>query len=150
MPSLQSSSSTETKKIAAVIAQDLLKRGPDKHAFVLALEGDLGAGKTTFVQGFFMGLGVKRVPNSPTFILMRRTALSRKTFKDVFHIDAYRVDAAGFKALGLGDILKNPQNIVLIEWPERVKKLLPKDVLRIKFAHGSHAEERKITLPHSL
>lgn len=147
MPRLTSSSSAETKKFAAVIAQDLLKKGPGKNAFVVALEGDLGAGKTTFVQGFFKGLGLKRVPNSPTFILMRRTALSGKKFKNIFHVDAYRTDADSFAALGMKEIFADPRNIVLVEWPERIKKLLPKNILKIRFTHGRHSEERRIHLP---
>ena len=77
-------SSEETKKFGNEIAQKIIKAsngkrlstGQQKGAFVIALQGDLGAGKTTFTQGFFRGLGVKRNPISPTFVIMRHYKIS--------------------------------------------------------------------------
>jgi tRNA threonylcarbamoyladenosine biosynthesis protein TsaE len=142
----KSSSSEGTKEFAAELAKKILKEGPHpKHATVLALKGDLGAGKTTFTQGFFKGLGIRRVPNSPTFILMKRTALRGKKFKNVFHIDAYRLkDPKGMEDLGLEGLLKEPTNLFLIEWPERIGSLFPKKFITISFAHGDDMNERKV------
>jgi tRNA threonylcarbamoyladenosine biosynthesis protein TsaE len=144
----KSSSSQGTKEFAADLAKKILSEGPSpKQATVLALKGDLGAGKTTFTQGFFKGLGVKRIPNSPTFILMKRTPLRGKKFKNVFHIDAYRLkDPKGMQDLGLPELLREPTNLFLIEWPERIASLLPKKKVVISFAHGKDMDQRKIHL----
>jgi tRNA threonylcarbamoyladenosine biosynthesis protein TsaE len=111
---------------------------PRKKALVFALRGDLGAGKTTFAQGFLKGLGFKKRAPSPTFVLIRRHSLKkrslgkrsrrsgRKVFTDVFHVDAYRLKKPGhLAALGFKEILADPRHIVLIEWPERVARIVP-------------------------
>jgi tRNA threonylcarbamoyladenosine biosynthesis protein TsaE len=121
---------------------------------VLALQGDLGAGKTTFVQGFLKGLGVKSRVTSPTFVLMRRHnvpgmrgAGKSKKLANVFHIDAYRLKKpAHLAALGLDEILAEPRNVVLIEWPEVAKDILPKKIMILKFEHGKNENERTITI----
>ena len=92
MKTFRSYSSAETAKFATELAR---KIKPNKSgATVLALQGDLGAGKTTFTQGFARGLGIKRRTASPTFIIMRRFAIpamrGKKQFKNFYHIDAYR------------------------------------------------------------
>lgn len=116
-------------------------------AAVLALQGDLGAGKTTFVQGFLKGLGSKRRVTSPTFVLMRRHKVPGGKFSDVFHIDAYRLKKPEhLAALTLDVILSGPRNVVLIEWPELAKRFLPKNTIWLKFAHGKKENERTITV----
>lgn len=155
----RSSSSEQTKEFAAALAAQILKNGPSRRATVLALHGELGAGKTTFVQGFFKGLGLKRAPASPTFIFMRRTrmprrslgeggrrtGLKKKGFRNVFHVDAYRAKHPGdLEILNLPQIYKDPQNIVLIEWPERLRNL-PRASRRINFRHGRHVGERVLS-----
>jgi tRNA threonylcarbamoyladenosine biosynthesis protein TsaE len=141
----QSSSSKATKEFAAKLAARALARGRGKSATIVTLAGELGAGKTTFVQGFYKGLGIKRVPNSPTFILMRRSALRGKAFKNVYHVDAYRIRAAkDMSVLGFEKFLANPENLFLIEWPERIAGILPKKTVALKFAHGKTPEERTI------
>lgn len=112
-------------------------------ATVVALQGDLGAGKTTFTQGFAHTLGIKRRLISPTFVIMRRYpiraggATIRAKFKNLYHIDAYRFKKAdALEALGFHEILEDPAAIVLIEWPENVKKLLPRGTTWLKFRHG--------------
>jgi tRNA threonylcarbamoyladenosine biosynthesis protein TsaE len=144
----RSSSSEDTKRYGENFARRALKRGRHpRHATVIALQGDLGAGKTTFTQGFFKGLGIKRVPNSPTFILMRRTSLKRKSFKNVFHIDAYRLSGEkALEALEFKDLVRDPSNIILIEWPERVAKALPKKRTVIRFKHGKTADARTLAV----
>jgi tRNA threonylcarbamoyladenosine biosynthesis protein TsaE len=119
-----------------------------RGATVVALQGDLGAGKTTFVQGFFKGLGLKKRAQSPTFIIMRRHALPAvKGFKSVFHVDAYRLkNAEQMRALDFHKILHDPQNVILIEWPERMKRVLPAKTTWISFEHGEKENERKIII----
>jgi tRNA threonylcarbamoyladenosine biosynthesis protein TsaE len=116
-------------------------------AAVIALQGDLGAGKTTFVQGFLKGLGSKKRATSPTFVLMRRHKLPGKKITDVFHIDAYRLKKPEhLAALTLDVILNGPHNAVLIEWPEQAKRFLPKDTMWVKFKYGKKENERTITI----
>jgi len=131
-------------------------------AAILALRGDLGAGKTTFVQGFFRGLGLRRRAPSPTFIIMRRHALGarrppaararrgisrRPQFSNVFHVDAYRLKGAKpLAALGFKGVLSDPRNIVLIEWADRVRGIVPKGALWLAFGHGKNAAERSILI----
>jgi tRNA threonylcarbamoyladenosine biosynthesis protein TsaE len=138
------------ESLSRATIKSLTLNGP----IIIALQGNLGAGKTTFVQGLMKGLGSKKRVASPTFILMRRHKLSTtklagktKVFSNVFHIDAYRLKKPEqFGVLGLDEILKDPKNIVLIEWPEQAKKFLPKNATWIKFTYGKKENERTITI----
>ncbi len=103
----------ETKKLGEKLAQGL------KNGGVACFWGDLGSGKTTLIQGIARSFGFKRI-TSPTFIICRRYN------KFFWHIDLYRLTSlAEAKAIGLEEILADPKNIVLIEWPEIIKKILP-------------------------
>lgn len=138
-----------TKRFAKELAKKILsakggKSKPASKAAIVALVGELGAGKTTFAQGFASGLGIKVAP-SPTFILMRNTKLKRKDFKNFIHIDAYRATADDFLKLGLKEMAADPNNIILVEWADRLKKILPKSALWLKLEHGKKENERVIT-----
>ncbi len=133
-----SHSAEETKKIAA----NLAKKIPQG---VIALNGNLGAGKTTFVQGFAKGLGIKEKIISPTFVLIRQHKIPNFK-KTLYHIDLYRIeDTEKFKQIGLEEILSNQNNIVLIEWAEKIKKFLPKSTIRINLENIDH-DKRLITI----
>ncbi len=120
-----SKSIKSTKKIAANLAKEITKG-------VIALSGDLGAGKTAFVQGFAKELGIKEKIISPTFVLIRQHKLS-KSNRTLFHIDLYRLEKIpDIKQLGLEEIWSNSNSIVLIEWAEKIKEYLPKNTTRIK------------------
>lgn len=144
MPVYKTISSTETKKIAAVLAKKILRaRIKRKNALTFALTGDLGSGKTTFVQGFLRGLSVRRRIISPTFVITKNYKLKTKSHQTVYHIDCYRIKKASeLLKLGLKEILENPQNIVLIEWAEKIRRVLPKNVIWLKFEHGDKMNER--------
>lgn len=104
----------ETQKIAGTLASGFKSGG------VIALSGELGAGKTTFVQGFAEGLGIKDKIISPTFLIIRQYPIpDQKNF--FYHIDLYRIEKVSLEDLGLKEILTEPGNIVVIEWPERIK-----------------------------
>ena len=110
---------------------------------VIALSGDLGSGKTTFVQGLAEGLGVERII-SPTFILMR----SYKGEKDLYHLDLYRLEgnvSQELESLGVSDFWEKKENVVLIEWAEKAREILPKDTIWIKFEYIDD-EKRRIIL----
>ena len=128
-------SSQETKKIgmklAAVIKKERVK---PKQALVIALEGDLGSGKTTFIQGLAAGFGVKENVLSPTFVIQKNFSLLLENYKDFYHIDAYRLkNPEELLELGFSDLIKNPENIIVIEWADKIKKILPKNIIRINF-----------------
>jgi tRNA threonylcarbamoyladenosine biosynthesis protein TsaE len=160
MKPFRSYSSAETKQFGVDLGKRVAGMGSTdgighKHgALVVALQGDLGAGKTTFTQGFARGLGIRRRTASPTFIIMRRFAIpiTRKTkakshFKNLYHIDAYRLKQLdSLEPLGLKEIFADPAAIVLIEWPEKIKKILPKKIMWLKFQHGKKENERIITI----
>ncbi len=123
MKTFITNSNTETQKLA----DDLAKKFT---AGIIALNGDLGTGKTTFVQGFAKGLGIKEKITSPTFVLIRQHKIP-KTTKLFYHIDLYRID--NLTGFGLEEILLNPENIVLIEWAEKIIKKLPQKTIQISF-----------------
>lgn len=125
-------SDTETKKLGALLAKTIQEKRPKKKAQVISLEGDLGAGKTTFAQGFAEGLGIKEKIKSPTFVILKIYNIKKIDF---IHIDAYRVGSKDFVTLGWKDFISNSQNIILVEWGDRIKKILPKDTIHIKFEH---------------
>ena len=106
------------------------------QATVIALQGDLGAGKTTFAQEVGKILGVRENMHSPTFVIMKVYEVDFKGFKNLIHIDAYRIEKEGeLLHLGWNEIIKEPENLVLIEWPENVPGLIPKNAIKILFKH---------------
>ena len=105
-------------------------------ACVVGLYGDLGVGKTAFTQSVAKLLGVKRKVNSPTFVIMKRYDLKHKNFKNLFHLDAYRLkNEKELLNLGWEEIISNPDNIIFIEWPENVKKAMPKKHHKVSIKH---------------
>jgi tRNA threonylcarbamoyladenosine biosynthesis protein TsaE len=146
--SIISSSPSQTKNIAKTLAKTLLKTKQKRGARVLALAGELGSGKTTFTQGFAKGLGVKERILSPTFILLKEFEISHPFFKTLYHIDCYRLDNPTKELLHLGfrKIIADPHAIVVVEWADRIKKILPKDVLWFSFSHGKDRGTRSIEI----
>lgn len=121
-----SSSPEETQKIAADLAQKY------KDGGIFALSGPLGAGKTTFIQGFAQGLGVKERLLSPTFVIIRQHEIPGNKESKLYHVDLYRLDEiTEIEGLGLAEIFSNPKNIVFIEWAEKIGNLLPKHTIKI-------------------
>ena len=158
MKTFRTTSSGETRRLGEQLARRIATRflpaARQKTAVVIALVGELGSGKTTFVQGFLRGLGVRRKTNSPTFVIFRRFRLSDKLytpnltpFRNVYHIDAYRIQTPSeLLRLGLGDIIRDPRNIVLLEWAEKMRRLLPKRTVKINFEHDTRESERFVTV----
>lgn len=140
-------SSAETKLLGKKFALFLLRNKKATHATVVAFMGDLSSGKTTFIQGLLRELGVKGPVPSPTFVLMRHYRLHGKKFTDAYHIDAYRMRVSPADRALIRAAWYEPKNLVLIEWAERVKKILPRHTLWLKFFHGKHETERIHHLP---
>jgi len=130
----------QTENLAKMLAKEILKyKNNKKQALVFGFVGNLGAGKTTFIQSFAKGLGIRSRLTSPTFVLM-------KIYGSLFHLDCYRIkDYKDILALDFGDIVSNPKNIVLIEWAERIKKILPKETVWLNFKILDKTK-RKITI----
>ncbi len=137
----------QTQKLGENIALRLCsgqaKESQQKGAVVLGLSGNLGGGKTTFLQGFAKGLGIKNKVLSPTFVIFKKFQISpilkngRPSdfeYHQFFHIDCYRINKPEeILELNFKEIISNPKNIVAIEWPEKIKKYLPKNIISIKF-----------------
>lgn len=104
------------------------------QATVLALHGDLGAGKTTFVQTVGRLLGVQEDITSPTFVVMKKYEIS-ETWQKLIHIDAYRLESPEeLLVLDLETEISNPENIIFIEWAEKVSEILPADTAHLEFS----------------
>ena len=130
----QSQSALQTKKIGHILGQELRATKNKKEAYVLGLEGDLGGGKTTFLQGLAKGLGIKEKILSPTFVILKKFKVQNSKFKNFYHIDCYRIRGPKeIQDLGFKEIVAHPQNIVAVEWAERIAKILPKDTISINF-----------------
>lgn len=134
----------QTQKLGKEFAEEVLKLQPTEGAVVLGFSGNLGSGKTTFLQGFAKGLGIEEKILSPTFVVMKHFKFSRHSgippsgtnfkFTDFYHIDCYRLkNEKDILELDFKNIIKNPRNIVAVEWPEKIKKALPKNIILVRF-----------------
>jgi len=141
-----SESSFKTKEIAKKIAKALAGEYFYKKALVIGLKGELGGGKTTFIQGFAKGSDIKEKILSPTFVMMKSFSIKKGKFRKLHHLDVYRIDStAELKTLRFKEILSDKKNIVLIEWVDLIKKAVPKDSINITFSFVSE-NTRRITI----
>lgn len=107
---------------------------PSSKATVVALSGDLGSGKTTFAQVAGKILGINESIQSPTFVIEKIYDINFKNFRRLIHIDAYRLEKESeLLHLGWEEITKESENMILIEWPENVQGIIPKDAKTIRF-----------------
>jgi len=126
----------ETQELAKKIAKSL-------DFNVIGLRGDLGGGKTTFTQGFAKQLGIKDKILSPTFVILKKFKMKKGY---LYHIDCYRLeDSRELEELGFNDIIKDKNNIVILEWADIVKDILPKETIFIDFEFIDK-DKRKICL----
>lgn len=129
------------RAIAEAVLNEFIPRIND--AYVLALSGELGSGKTCFTQQLAAHLGVEEAVTSPTFILEKRYPLKHSQFDNLIHIDAYRFESEkDLKALRFDELLKNPRNLIVIEWAEKIKDALPKGTLWLYFEHQGGTKRR--------
>lgn len=141
-------SSKETQKLGRDFGK-VLEKGD-----IVCLYGDLGSGKTTFVQGMAEGLGVKQKIISPTFIIVRnyriknyethssdstsslQASSGQARIMNFYHVDLYRIESKkDLESLGIEEILDDSSNIVVIEWAEKLKGFLPERRIDIKFSY---------------
>lgn len=132
--------SSETKKLGHKFTKKL------KPGNVVLLYGDLGAGKTTFVQAIAKGLGIKDRILSPTFVLQRSYKIEDSSIRYLNHIDLYRIeDPKDAKELGLSELISDKESITIIEWADRLKNLNPKMGFEIYFKYKGE-NEREIEI----
>lgn len=137
---LISHSSKETQKIGQLLASEI------KNSKLICLEGNLGGGKTTFVQGLALGLNIKEQIKSPTFVFIKKYKINKKSnLKWLYHIDAYRIkNPLEFLDMGLEEILEQKNALCVIEWADKIKSVLPKNKLTISFKYlGKNKREIK-------
>ncbi|MGQ0431768.1 MAG: tRNA (adenosine(37)-N6)-threonylcarbamoyltransferase complex ATPase subunit type 1 TsaE [Microthrixaceae bacterium] len=133
----RTSAADETRDLARAIAA--IARPHD----ILVLAGDLGAGKTAFVQGFGAGLGVTDRITSPTFTLVHVYEGGRLP---VHHLDVYRLDQMSEALdLGLAEMLED-DGVVLIEWGDAITPLLPHDYLEVRLTFGDGDDDRQLAI----
>lgn len=133
-----SKSVEETINLGGSLAKAILNGGIGKSGKVVTLSGELGSGKTSFTQGFAAALGVREKIKSPTFVIFQTYAIkaSQKQFKYFTHIDAYRLEKKeDLEKLGARKIFDDREVITILEWPERVAGIMPKDATEIFIKH---------------
>ena len=155
-----------TKEIAKDFLVKILKL-KNKNATIVGLYGDLGVGKTAFTQAVAKILGVKGKINSPTYVIMKRYVLPKKTgyknflanktkpvsagenfytqsfFKHFFHLDAYRLkNEKELLHLGWAEMIADPKHLIFVEWPENVLKALPKKHHKIHIKHTKEGHRK--------
>ena len=140
-------SAQETQSLGQKIADDLIKKRRNNQPHIILLYGELGSGKTTFIQGFAKSLGLLHRIVSPTFIISKRYAIKINLYNWFYHLDLYRINEANLLDLGLTEIFTDSKNLVVIEWTEKLNNNLPKDSMSIKFEIVSD-NQRKITIDH--
>jgi len=121
-----------------------------KGGEVLALTGELGAGKTVFIKGVAAGLGIKKSVTSPTFVLMKVYPLQAKSYqlktRRLVHIDCYRIkNPQELIDIGAGEYFGQKETIAVIEWAEKIKKILPSQKIEIKI-RLRRQNQREITI----
>ena len=128
-----SESPAQTRKLGRNLTKEILRTKP-KNGLIIGLEGDLGGGKTTFLQGFAKGLEIKEKILSPTFVILKKFKIAKTKDRWLYHIDCYRVgNVKEILELGFKKIISDPQNIVVIEWTNRIREILPKKIITVKF-----------------
>jgi len=144
--------SKQTQKLGEMLAGEL--RGGE----VICLTGELGSGKTTFAQGVLKRLGAKGPHTSPTFVVMKHYRITRNAkrisqgrkkkslqvtsyeLRDVYHIDVYRVGVKDILDLGWREIISHKNNVIIVEWAEKIKQIIPKRAVWVKFKHKGKNE----------
>ena len=132
---LHTMDSGTTAQFAAQFAEHL------QPGDVIALEGDLGAGKTTFTKGLARGLGVKRNVNSPTFTIIKEY-LGRMP---LYHMDVYRV-ADSYEDLGFDEYFDG-DGVTVVEWAHLIEEQLPHEYLTIFLYHEGQENRKMVFIP---
>ncbi len=146
MEKLEITDEKELSLLASKLLEILAEKKPEESAAVLALHGDLGAGKTSFVKALALVLGITEVVTSPTFVIMKLyQAEETEVFAKLAHIDAYRIeDIDEMRVLRFEEVLAEKDTIICIEWAEKIKELLPAHTVHMNIEIND--ESRVITI----
>lgn len=131
---------TEISEISKKILEMVMK-SKNNGAKIVALSGDLGSGKTTMTQELARQLGIKENVVSPTFVIMKIYNINSNNiyylnFKKLIHIDAYRLDSyLELLKIGWQEIIEDKDNLIVIEWPEKIIEIIPKNSIKIILSH---------------
>ncbi len=127
----------DLEKVAVAVLELAKSRGVEGGATVLALHGNLGAGKTTFTKHLAKVLGITENVNSPTFVIQKYFEVHTDDFfKKLIHIDTYRIDLQDeLVRLGWAENVADRGNLIAVEWPENIPDLLPENTIHIYFTH---------------
>lgn len=139
MKTIITNSEKETLRLAKEIAAML--RGGD----VLALKGDLGAGKTVLVKGIARALGIKKTVISPTFVIMmlyRAVTRPEAKIRRLCHIDAYRIGKNDLVSIGAPDYFARQDTVTIIEWADKVRTALPKKTRWVEISNMGKEKRR--------
>lgn len=136
----------DTQEMATEAARFVASIRPHANtATVITLSGELGAGKTAFVKAAAETLGVREHVTSPTFVIMKIYNLHKQPFRRLVHIDAYRLKGAHhLKVLGWDELVRDPLNLIFVEWPEQATGAIPPDAVRITLRYSGD-NEREIS-----
>ena len=133
---IKTRSAAQTQRVAHCLAQ-ILTTG-----IWVRLDGDLGAGKTTFTQGLGRALGIQRAIKSPTYTIIKEYPLEHG---NLVHVDAYRLEEGGADTVDLA-AYTDAQSIVLIEWAQFIESELPDSYLQLQLTYGTQPDERLLTV----
>lgn len=126
----------ETMALGARLVEALSREeGVRGTSTIVALSGELGAGKTVFTKGMAQALGVEAQVTSPTFVLQKIYRLpDGAPWKHLIHIDAYRLEGEKeFEGIGWNDIATDPGNLIVVEWPEQTGGAIPERAIEVQF-----------------
>jgi len=138
-----SKSLKNTEEAAKIFIEKLLPK--KTGATAVGLSGNLGSGKTAFVQVCAKILGIKETLTSPTFVIIKKYSIPKSSFSNLYHIDAYRLKSGEeLKKLNWEEISSDSKNLIFIEWPENVSGAIPKNAFKIAFEFIDE-NTRKIT-----
>jgi len=149
----------DTKKFAEEFLQRVLDGNRKRN--VVLLQGELGAGKTTFSQFLLETIGAEGPFTSPTFVIMKKYELkddkkqrsnghyhttTYRSVESIYHLDCYRVDEESVLDLGWEEIIADKNNLVLVEWPEKIKNIWPEKYWLLKFEYGEDENTRIVEI----
>jgi len=138
--SFTTNTENQTINLGKEFAQEL------KHGSIIGLSGDLGSGKTQFVKGLAQGLGINKSITSPTFVLLKPYHLPVAS-RQLIHIDCYRLSSPDeILSMGLQEYIDQKNNIIAIEWADKIKSILSKDTIWVDFTLGTKASQRLISI----
>ncbi len=152
MEVIQVESAAAMDKVAEKLLQCALAQSVS-GATVIALSGELGAGKTTLVQALARSLGIAEVVTSPTYVVMKSYELDKEAlplplggFTKLIHIDAYRIETLDeMRVLGFSKLLTEKSTMMCIEWPEHIAQLLPEGTIQVALAVAGDGREISIS-----